>query len=342
MKSLIKYIFSLLVFVIFMSLSFINFYPEKLSKSLTSFTIERNQKSLSINEDEITVFTMGTGSPLNTRRVQSGTAVFIKDKFFIFDVGEGVVTKAEEMTLPLNELDAVFITHFHSDHYIDLPYLINRSWVLGRNKDLNIYGPEGLKNILDSNYDFLKLENKHRVDHHGSEIMNTKYAYGVSNEFKIEDNKKIIYDSDEIKITAFNVDHYPVEPSVGYAIEYNNKKVVISGDTKANELVFEMATNADLLIHEAILNSLLKNTVKVLENKEMHRNSHIVHDIQDYHTPPNEIVKLANIANVKTLVLHHLTPSPDNIIINKLYEKQIKDFNGKVYLAKDGDKFIVK
>ena len=44
MKSLIKYIFSLLVFVIFMSLSFINFYPEKLSKSLTSFTIERNQK----------------------------------------------------------------------------------------------------------------------------------------------------------------------------------------------------------------------------------------------------------------------------------------------------------
>ena len=62
MKSLIKYIFSLLVFVIFMSLSFINFYPEKLSKSLTSFTIERNQKSLSINKNEITVFTIGTGS----------------------------------------------------------------------------------------------------------------------------------------------------------------------------------------------------------------------------------------------------------------------------------------
>ena len=46
-----------------MSLSFINFYPEKLSKSLTSFTIERNQKSLSINKNEITVFTIGTGSP---------------------------------------------------------------------------------------------------------------------------------------------------------------------------------------------------------------------------------------------------------------------------------------
>jgi len=342
MRSTTKYIFSFLVLVIFMCLSFINFFPEKLSKFLTNLTIDRNTSTFSNNEDEITVFTIGTGSPLNNSRVQSGTAIFIKDKFFIFDVGDGVVTKAEQMNLPLNELDAIFITHFHSDHYIDLPYLINRSWVLGRSKDLNVYGPEGLDNILASNYDFLELENKHRVDHHGSDLMNTKYAFGVSNEFKMKEDKKVIYETDGIKITAFNVDHYPVKPSIGYVIEYNNKKVVLSGDTKANEVVFEMASNADLLIHEAILNSLLKNTVKILQNKEMYRNSHIVNDIQDYHTPPNEIVKLANKANVKTLVLHHLTPSPDNIIIKKLYEKQIKNFNGKVYLANDGDKFIVK
>ena len=104
-------------------------------------------------------------------------------------VGDGVVTKAEQMNLPLNELDAIFITHFHSDHYIDLPYLINRSWVLGRSKNLNVYGPEGLYNILASNYDFLELENKHRVDHHGSDLMNTKYAFGVSNEFKMKEDK---------------------------------------------------------------------------------------------------------------------------------------------------------
>ncbi len=323
-------------------MSFIIFFPEKISKYLTNFTIEKNQNSLSFNHDEITVFTIGTGSPLNTSRVQSGTAVFIKDKFFIFDVGDGVVSKVEEMNLPLYELDAIFITHFHSDHYIDLPYIINRSWVLGRNKDLNVFGPKGLENILESNISFLELENKHRVDHHGANIMNDKYAFGISNEFIIEKNQKIIYDFDGVKITAFNVDHYPVEPSVGYSIEYKNKKVVLSGDTKANDLVFEMAKNADLLIHETILNSLLKNTVKVLESKEMYRNSHIVDDIQNYHTPPNEIVKLANKANIKTLVLHHLIPAPDNIIIKKLYEKQIKGFNGKVYLAKDGDKFIVK
>ena len=78
-----------------MCLSFINFFPEKLSKFLTNLTVERNTSTFSNNEDEITVFTIGTGSPLNDSRVQSGTAIFVKDKFFIFDVGDGVVTKAQ-------------------------------------------------------------------------------------------------------------------------------------------------------------------------------------------------------------------------------------------------------
>ena len=341
MNEKIKHIILFTSSLIFFCISIINFYPEKISKILINYTIEQNKNNLSLDKDEITVFTIGTGSPLSADRVQSGTALFVNNKFFIFDVGDGVVQKAESMNLPLNDLDGIFITHYHSDHYIDLPYMINRSWVLGRNKDLNVYGPKGLKEILDSNKSFLKLENKHRVDHHGSQIMNIKYAFGVSNEFKNQ-NKQIIYENDGIKITAFNVNHYPVSPSVGYVIEYNNKKVVISGDTKANDLVFEMAKNADLLIHEVILNSLLDETIKVLDKKLMVRNSHIINDIQDYHTPPNEIVRLANKAGIKTLILHHLIPAPDNIVIKKIYEKETKNFNGKIHVANDGDKFVVK
>ena len=171
--------------------------------------------------------------------------------------------------------------------------------------------------------------------------MNTKYAFGISNEFE-DLAKQIIYNQDGVKVTAFNVNHFPVTPSVGYAIEYQNKKVVISGDTQAHELVFKMAENADLLIHEVILNSILKTTVDILDQKSMTRNAQIITHIQDYHTPPKEIVKLANKAKVKTLVLTHLIPSPDNLFVKKLYKKEIKGFNGKVYLANDGDKFIIK
>lgn len=340
MKKYLKYslFFS---FLIFLLISIISFFPEKFSSYIINYTIEKSQNRSSFNKDEIVVFTVGTGSPLSTQRVSSGTAVFVNNKFFIFDVGDGVCKKAENMNLPLNQLDGIFITHYHADHYIDLPYMINRSWVLGRNKDLNVYGPPGLEEILNSNKPFLKLENKYRVDHHGPEIMNTKYAFGISNEFE-DLAKQIIYNQDGVKVTAFNVNHFPVTPSVGYAIEYQDKKVVISGDTQAHELVFKMAENADLLIHEVILNSILKTTVDILDQKSMTRNAQIITHIQDYHTPPKEIVKLANKAKVKTLVLTHLIPSPDNLIVKKLYKKEIKGFNGKVYLANDGDKFIIK
>ena len=341
MKKNIKFFLFTVLSLTFLCLLILVAFPNKISNFIINSTIEKNQKTLNFNKEEIVVFTIGTGSPLNPQRVNSGIAVFVNEKFLIFDVGDGVVQKAESMNLPLTELDAIFITHYHSDHFIDLPYLINRSWVLGRNHDLNVYGPTGLEGIMNSNESFLKLENKYRVEHHGSEIMNIDYAFGIVNEFS-ENKNQIIYNNDGVKITSFKVDHSPVNPAVGYMIEYNGKKIVLSGDTKINDNVFKMAKNADLLIHEVILNSLLEKTVRILDEKSFIRNSKILKDIQDYHTAPKEIVELANKASIKTLVLTHLVPSPDNIYIKRLYKKEIKGFEGKVILANDGDKFVIK
>ena len=96
-----------------------------------------------------------------------------------------------------------------------------------------------------------------------------------------------------IKITAFDVNHEPIEPAVGYAIEYKGKKVVISGDTKKNDLLLDMSKDADLLLHEVILNSLLVKMEAVVEERGMARNAKIIHDIQDYHTTPSEVADIA-------------------------------------------------
>jgi ribonuclease Z len=341
MNKNIKYLLFGFLTLIVLCLAIFNFFQNNIYNYFISYNIEKNLYTQEFNKEEIVVFTIGTGSPMTAQKASSGIGIFVNEKFFIFDVGDGVVKKAENMNLPLAELDGIFLTHYHSDHFIDLPYLINRSWVLGRDHDLNVYGPTGLDEIMNSNTSFLKLENQYRVDHHGSEIMDIKYAHGKINEFA-EKNNQIIYNKDKIKITAFKVNHSPVSPAVGYMIEYDGKKIVISGDTKINENVFKMAENADLLIHEVILNSLLKRTATILDQKLLTRNSHIITDIQDYHTPPKEIVKQANKANVKALVLTHLVPYPDNLIIKSLYKKEIKGFDGKVYLANDGDKFIIK
>jgi ribonuclease Z len=288
------------------------------------------------------VVTVGTASPLPGERAQTGTAIFVNGYFFMFDAGAGVVQKSENLRLPLNELDGIFLTHYHSDHMMDLPNLINRSWVMGRTNDLYIYGPEGLNTIVQATNDFLSIENQYRVDHHGTDIMDISKAKGIPHEYNIaQESTEVIFQQDGITITAFDVDHEPIEPAVGYLIEYKGKKVVLSGDTKKNGLVQEMAQNCDILIHSVMLMSVQQVLVEELSEAEMNRNAEIITDIQDYHTSPGEVVELAQNANVKRLVLNHFAPAPDNIILKRLYKKELKGFDGPIHLANDGDVFIV-
>ncbi len=294
------------------------------------------------DEENIVVVTVGTASPMPGKRAQTGTAIFVNGNFFMFDVGAGVVQKSENIGLPLDELDGIFLTHYHSDHVMDLPNMISRSWQFGRADDLNVYGPQGLNQLMNAVDGFLAIDNSYRLAHHGIEVMDTVYADGIANEFIIEqDTHQVIYDKDGIKITAFDVTHEPIEPAVGYKIEYKGKKVVISGDTKKNDLVSEMAMDCDLLLHEVMLMSFQKMLEEELREAGMNRNAAIIFDIQDYHTDTKEVAELARDAKVKKLVLNHLAPAPDNRTIKKLYMDELKAFEGPIYLADDGDVFIV-
>lgn len=327
----------------------VNFFPEKLVPFILQQQLTRQMEAVKagqdlLNEKEgITVFTVGTASPMPGERVQTGTAIFVNGHFFMFDVGDGVVQKAENIGLPLDKLDGIFITHWHSDHMIDLPSLISRSWLLGRNNEVHLYGPDGTDTINQSINQFLHIENKHRVDHHGHEIMDLSKAGAIPHEFKnVQGEREVVYQQDGITITAFDVNHEPIEPAVGYAIEYNGKKVVISGDTKKNDLVMEMAKDADLLLHEVLLVSLLKELSMAITETGNARNAKIITDIQDYHTSPAEIAEIAVKANVKRLVLHHFAPPPDFRVVKKLYENEMKSYDGPIHFANDGDKFVVK
>ena len=284
MKKILRYTLALILIVVALGWIAVTFFPEKLVPFMLDQQISRLNQSSDFLEDKnaITVFTIGTSSPLPGKRTQTGTAVFVNGHFFMFDVGPGVVQKSENIQLPLDQLDAVFITHYHSDHFMELPYLINRSWVLGRTNDLHVYGPDGLDTLMQAVDQFLHIENQYRVDHHGTELMDISKARGISHEFRnVPGGKEIVFQKDGITITAFDVNHEPIEPAVGYAIEYDGKKVVISGDTKKNDLVLEMAKEADLLIHEVLLVSLLKQLSTKLEETGNSRNSKIVHDIQE-------------------------------------------------------------
>lgn len=349
MKKIIKIILTLILLVILIAWVFITFFPEKAVPFILKQQVERQIKqseksqALLADKEAITIYTVGTASPMPGTRVQTGTAVIVNGHFFMIDVGDGIVQKAENMGLPLNKLDGIFITHWHSDHMIDLPSLISRSWLLGRENELHLYGPDILDTMNYAVNQFLQFENQYRVDHHGPAIMDISKAQAIPHEFHLEQGaKKIVYQQDGITITAFDVNHEPIEPAVGYAIEYQGKKIVISGDTKRNDLVIEMAKDADILFHEVLLASLLKQMSVELEKSNSHRNAKIIADIQDYHTYPSEVAEIASLAHVKKLVLHHFAPPPDFSVVKNLYKKELKGYDGPIHFANDGDVFIVK
>ena len=348
MKKVLR--FTLLIIALLLLIGWVvtTFFPEKLVPMMLNQQLKRQQAQVDKNNqlladtESIYVYTVGTASPMPGERVQTGTAVLVNGHFFMFDVGDGVVRQAENMSLPLDRLDGVFITHYHSDHFMDLASLVSRSWLMGRSQDLHLYGPDGTDSINQSMKGYLHLENKHRVDHHGQEIMDLSKVHAIPHEFKnVQNGKEVIYEQDGIKITAFDVNHEPIEPAVGYAIEYKGKKVVISGDTKKNNLVLEMAQDADLLLHEVILNSLLQQMSATLGKRGMARNAKIIHDIQDYHTTPAEVAEIAATANVKKLVLHHFAPAPDFLVLKNLYKKELGGYDGPIIFSNDGDLFVV-
>lgn len=336
----------MLVLTVFIA---IIFFPEQLIPLMLDQQLKviraqaQNAEVLLADKENITIFTVGTASPLPGDRVQTGTAIFVNGHFFMFDVGDGVVRRAENMGLPLNRLDGIFITHWHSDHFMDLPSLINRSWLLGRTNDLHLYGPEGTDTLNQAIDQFLHLENQHRIAHHGMKTLDMAKARAIPHEFKNRpDGKAIIYQQDGITITAFDVDHAPIEPAVGYVIEYKGKKVVLSGDTKKSDKVIEMSKDADVLIHEVMLMSLIAKMEANLQKQGMERNAKIVHDIQDYHTAPAEVAEIATKARVKKLILNHFAPAPDLLPMRSLYKRELKGYDGAVVFSNDGDKFIVK
>jgi ribonuclease Z len=118
----------------------------------------------------------------------------------------------------------------------------------------------------------------------------------------------VVLDDRGLKITAFRVDHGPVEPAVGYRFDYKGRSVAISGDTKVSGSLVTAAKDVDLLVHEALQPKLVGLLQAEFEAKKQDNVAHIMHDILNYHTTPEEAAQQAERAGAKELVLNHIVP----------------------------------
>ncbi len=264
-------------------------------------------------DDAITVVTCGTGTPIPSDRAQSCTAVMVNGLFLLFDAGDGAVRSIEGHPLPIEEVDAVFLTHFHSDHIADLGEVISRSWILGRNQTLPVYGGTGVSRVVRGFNAIYALDDNYRTTHHGEDLLPPQFA--GANPERIEDpgvTARVVFERDGVTVAAFRVNHPPIEPALGFRIEYGGRTIVLSGDTTETESLLEASRGADMLVAEVLSEELTETLECALKNAGDQRNATLIRDVRTYHIGTTELAQLAEDAGVRTLVLTHIVPGFDN------------------------------
>jgi ribonuclease Z len=284
----------------------------------------------------------GTGSPLPDRsRAGPCTAVIAGHHYFVFDAGDGSAETLSLMGLSPGKIEAVFLTHFHSDHIDGLGNLALQHWAQGAAQTpLPLYGGEGVERVANGFNEAYTLDSGYRIAHHGPSVVPPS-GFGLApHPFDIpqgQDNA-VVYDTDGVRITAFLVNHGPVHPAFGYRIDYKGRSLVISGDTSASPVVEREAQNVDLLVHEALSPAL----VGIMEERARAHNqlgvAKILHDILTYHTTPTQAADIAQRAHARALALTHLIPQmPIAILEGPFLGDARQHYSGPLWVMQDGD-----
>ena len=149
----------------------------------------------------------------------------------------------------------------------------------------------------------------------------------------------VLIDTPDLKVTAFPVNHAPVEPAVGYKFVYKGRTVVISGDTAPSKRVEQEAKGADLLVHEALSPELVRIQETAALKAGRNNLAHVFADIPDYHTTPTGAAVIAQAAGVKMLLLDHIVPGlPFKALEIPFVGDARSKFSGPLQVGHDGDR----
>tara|TARA_R110002072_G_scaffold28821_3_gene92108 strand:+ start:547 stop:1176 length:630 start_codon:yes stop_codon:yes gene_type:complete len=141
-------------------------------------------------------------------------------------------------------------------------------------------------------------------------------------------------------IAAVPVSHAPVEPAVGYRLDYTGRSVTISGGTVRSEALIALARDTDLLVHKALNGDMVGTIQDGLIKADNPRLAHIMADIPDYHTSPVEAASSATEAGAKALVLTHIVPVlPSRATRPAFLKGTDKAYDGPLILGEDGMDF---
>ncbi len=286
--------------------------------------------------NEFRVTLLGTGAPVpRIDRFGPSTLVEVAGQHLLFDVGRGATQRLMQLGIPFRDIDAVFLTHFHSDHVSGLPDLWMTGWLpppFGRRSEpFEVWGPTGTRNLLDHLGLAFEANTKIRIP---DELLPPAGIELLAHEFE---SNGVVYEKAGVRVTAFAVDHGDlIKPAYGYRVDYDGRAVVISGDTRFDENLIAAAKGADLLIHEVAMAG-----DEVLESSERFRR------IFAHHTTPEQAGVVFSQVRPKLAVYTHIVilgefgPTTPSAPLESLVTRTRKSYDGPLVVGHDLMSFII-
>lgn len=263
-------------------------------------------------EDGLHLALCGAGGPMPAPRASGPcVAVVAGRQLFVVDAGTDGLRNLSRMGYPAGKIEAVFLTHFHSDHIDGLGELATIRWVSAANtRALPVYGPEGVQQVVDGFDSAYALDSVYRHDHHGDTVAPLGGAGMEAKPFPLPGYGQLetLYSAGNVKIQALAVDHSPIKPAVGYLFTYKDRSLLITGDTVKLDNIERFAQGVDLLVHEALAPNLLLMMHEAANKAGDQVLARITHDVLDYHTSPVEAAETARDAGVGHLLYYHIVP----------------------------------
>ncbi len=272
----------------------------------------------------------------------------VKGRHFLIDCGEGTQMQLRKYKLKFTKINHVFISHLHGDHFYGLIGFLSTLGILGRQKDLHVYGPKGLKEIITLQLRLTKSYNEYDIVFHEltskkSELIfedNKVAVYTIPlkhrvytngylfkekiGERKLEISKTAAYK--EIEVCDYqnlkNGKDFILEDGTVIANELltsdpsKPKSYAFCSDTKYKEDITEIIKNVDMLYHES---TFLEDNAD-LAKKTMHSTA-------------LEAAKIAKMAEVKMLILGHYSSRYKNL---KLFKQEAETVFENSVLGEEG------
>ncbi len=282
----------------------------------------------------------GAGSPFpDPKRSGPCTAIIAGRRLFVVDAGSGSSRVLSRLRLPQHEIEAVFLTHFHSDHIDGLGELLLQRWAGGAAESPTpVYGPQGVARVVEGLNLAYAADHQYRVAHHGNEVMPPSGAGARARPFAAPpDGEAVVLINDGVKVTAFRVEHAPVSPAVGYRFDYKGRSILLSGDTTKSANVRKFARGVDLLIHEALSPQLLGMLTRGATAAGRENIAKITVDVLSYHASPVEAAQVARDAEVGLLLYNHIVPPLVLPTMEEIFLEGVEDvYRGPVAIGRDG------